>query len=116
MHIPKLLPYGVTGNFDGEGCFSVSVYKNKKMKTGYSITVTAEIKQAKLSENILHGVKFYFNDKGSITSHNNISRYKVSSINDIITYIIPHFDNYPLLSSKQLNYLDFKKASAEREN
>uniref|UniRef100_UPI002238B2C8 LAGLIDADG endonuclease n=1 Tax=Ramaria cf. rubripermanens TaxID=2016387 RepID=UPI002238B2C8 len=61
-------------------------------------------------ENILHGVKNYFNDKGSITSHNNISRYKVSSINDIITYIIPHFDNYPLLSSKQLNYLDFKKA------
>lgn len=110
MHIPKILPYGVTGYFDGEGCFSVSFYKNIKMKTGYSITVTAEIKQAQSSENILHGVKSYFNDKGSITSHNNISRYKVSSINDIITYIIPHFYNYPLLSSKQLNYLDFKKA------
>jgi len=110
MHIPKLLPYGVTGYFDGEGCFSISIYKNIKMKIGYSITVTVEIKQLKNSENILYGIKSYFNEKGSITSHNYISRYKVSSISDIITYIIPHFDKYPLLSSKQLNYLDFKKA------
>nr|YP_010555482.1 LAGLIDADG endonuclease [Ramaria rubella]UYR22231.1 LAGLIDADG endonuclease [Ramaria rubella] len=109
MYIPKLLPYGITGYFDGEGCFSISVYKNIKMKTGYSITVTVEIKQHKNSENILYGIKSYFNEIGSITSHNNISRYKVSSINDIKRYIVPHFDKYPLLSSKQLNYLDFKK-------
>jgi len=100
----------LTGFFDGEGCFSISVYKNIKMKTGYSITVTVEIKQLSSSDNILYGIKNYFGGKGSITSHNNISRYKISSIKDISTYVIPHFSSYPLLSSKQLNYLDFKKA------
>lgn len=108
--IPKLKPYGVTGYFDGEGCFNILIYKNTKMKVGYSLTFSVEIKQHKLSDNILFSLKDYFGNKGSITSYKNISRYKISSISDIIHYVIPHFDKYPLLSSKQLNYLDFKKA------
>jgi len=81
----------VTGFFDGEGCFSISVYKNIRIKTGYSITITVEIKQLSSSDNILYGIKTYFGGKGFITSYKNISRYKISSIKDISTYIIPHF-------------------------
>jgi len=38
-------------------------------------------------------------------------RFVVQSKEDIITKIIPHFNNYPLKTSKQLNFESFKEAS-----
>jgi len=37
-------------------------------------------------------------------------KYQVSKVEDIINIIIPHFDKFPLVGSKQLDYLDWKKA------
>jgi len=37
--------------------------------------------------------------------------YSVVGFNDLINIIIPHFDKYPLFSSKRLDYLDFKKVA-----
>jgi hypothetical protein len=33
-------------------------------------------------------------------------KYQVSKVEDIINIIIPHFDKFPLVGSKQLDYLD----------
>jgi hypothetical protein len=33
-------------------------------------------------------------------------KYQVSKVEDIINFIIPHFDKFPLVGSKQLDYLD----------
>jgi hypothetical protein len=33
----------------------------------------------------------------------------VANSSNIVNIIIPHFDKYPLVTSKQLDYLDFKK-------
>jgi hypothetical protein len=112
-NIHKLHPYNVTGYFDGEGCFNISIYKNKKAKIGYSVSFTAEIKQHSNSRKILFSLKNYFNGKGNISYSNKtktVSRYKLSSLKDILNLVIPHFDKYPLITSKHLNYLDFKKA------
>ena len=38
-------------------------------------------------------------------------RFVVQSKEDIIKKIIPHFNNYPLKTSKQLNFKSFKEAS-----
>lgn len=111
--IYKLHPFNVTGYYDGEGCFNISVYLNPKMKTGYSVTFSAEFKQHSNSLKLLQSLKSYFNNKGSISFSNKnetVSRYKISNIDNIVNYIIPHFNKYPLITSKQLNYLDFKKA------
>jgi len=108
-----LHPLSVTGYFDGEGCFNISVYLNPKMNTGFSVTFSAEFKQHSNSENLLYSLKSFFDNKGSISYSNKtktVLRYKISNINDIVNFIIPHFDKYPLITSKQLNYLDFKKA------
>lgn len=36
-------------------------------------------------------------------------KYTVSKRSDLINIIIPHFDKYPLVGSKHLDFLDFKK-------
>ena len=107
--------YNVTGYYDGEGCFNVSIYKNSKMKSGYSVTFSVEFKQHSNSNsiNVLYLLKEFFNDKGHISFSNKektIARYKISNLNDIVNLILPHFENYPLVTSKYLNFLDFKKA------
>lgn len=60
-------------------------------------------------------MKKFFNNKGSISFTNKdktVLRYKISSVKDLVNLVLPHIDNYPLLTSKQkqLNYNDFKKA------
>nr|QCB16477.1 hypothetical protein [Armillaria gallica] len=110
--IYPLRPWNITGYYDGEGCFNISIYSNKKMKLGYSVTFSAEIKQHSNSINLLNSIKAYFKGKGSISFSNksqSVSRYKISNLKDIINLVIPHFDKYPLVTSKHLNYLDFKK-------
>jgi hypothetical protein len=54
-------------------------------------------------------IKSFFNEIGSITfSNDNGVMYKVYSLGDITNVIIPHFDNYPLISHKQSDFLLFK--------
>lgn len=111
--VQTLHPYNVTGYFDGEGCFNVSIYKNIRMKIGYSVTFSVEMKQHFHSMHILKLIKKYFSDKGSISFSNknkSVMRFKISNLNDIVNLVIPHFDKYPLITSKYLNYNDFKKA------
>ncbi len=109
----KLHPYNVTGYFDGEGCFNISIYKNLKMNTGMSVTFSVEMKQHSNSSSVLNLVKKYFKNKGHISFSNkqkSVMRFKISNLNDILNVVIPHFDQYPLITSKYLNYIDFKKA------
>jgi hypothetical protein len=117
--IYKLHPMNVTGYFDGEGCFNVTVYLNPKMNTGYSVSITAEFKQHSNSYDLLYSLKNFFNNKGTISFSNKtktVLRYKISNLDDIINLVLPHFDSYPLMTSKQLNYLDFKKIIIKIKN
>lgn len=38
-------------------------------------------------------------------------KFNVNKLSDIIDIIIPHFDKYPLKTSKRLDFLDFKKVA-----
>ncbi len=54
-----------------------------------------------------------FGNIGSVSkkSTRNISVFSVTSLNQILTKIIPHFDIYPLMSQKKADYLLFKKVA-----
>jgi hypothetical protein len=43
-------------------------------------------------------------------------KFSVNKIEDIVTKIIPHFDKYPLQTSKRLDYLDFKQVALKLYN
>lgn len=61
---------------------------------------------------ILKDLYDYFNC-GSIVIDNrraNAFKFQVNKRDDLINFIIPHFNKYPLVGSKQLDFLDWKKA------
>jgi len=41
----------------------------------------------------------------------NAFKFNVNKLDDIIEKIIPHFDKYPLVTSKNLDYLDFRRVA-----
>jgi len=61
---------------------------------------------------ILYDLKSFFG-VGNIHIDNSYSqayKYTLSSVEILLNTIIPHFDKYPLVGSKRLDYLDWKKA------
>lgn len=106
----NLNPQWVTGIIDSEGNFSIFVQKTKdKPKFFLAFKVT----QKEHSKGILVDLQKYFNC-GNIYWDNqkeNAYKFTINKIEDIIEKVIPPLDKYPLLTSKYLDYQDFKKAA-----
>lgn len=106
----KLDPWFITGFTDAEGCFTVILQKNTKVKSGYSVSRRFKISLHKKDLCILESLKAFFG-VGSIQSagkNRDSFEYVVKSNQDLNTVIIPHFDEYPLISQKKADYLLFK--------
>jgi hypothetical protein len=50
-----------------------------------------------------------FKGIGSITYNKDTAFFKVQSIKDILTVVIPHFDKYLLMTQKRADYLLFRE-------
>jgi LAGLIDADG endonuclease len=103
----KLSPWWVTGITDSEGNFSIN-YNSKSKKISASFKVT----QRDHSLVILTDLKDFFGCSNINIDNRKFNAYKftVSKLSDLINIIIPHFDKYPLVGSKHLDFLDFKKS------
>ena len=98
----------VTGFTDGEGCFSISYTMRAKMRTGIEIRPSFSIGQNKRSLQVLQDIKTYFGC-GAIrfSKSDQLYKYEVRSIKDLRSRIIPHFQKYPLKTSKQVDFATF---------
>ena len=88
----------LSGFIEAEGCFSV-----KKTKNNHSFSIGQ-----KNDKYILESIKEHFNISNQIRQINNnfwfVEVYKKS----VLTNIINHLNNYPLLGEKQLSFKKFK--------
>lgn len=96
----------LVGFTDGEGCFSVSVFRNKTAKFGWQIFPEFVITQGIKSLPALEKFKAYFGC-GNIfvnrrhDNHNeNLYRFCVRSLKDLNNKIIPFFCKNRLLTAK----------------
>jgi len=106
--MPLLHPYFVTGFTDGDGCFMVPIVRSKS-KLGWSVSVRFSFCLHEKDRPLLEAIQSYFKGAGNIyEGNNNLILYTVSSLDDIINIIIPHFDKYPLLTQKGLDFANFK--------
>ena len=100
----------LSGYADGEGCFCVTFNKSNRHKFGWDIRPSFSVSQNKDRSQILGLYKERWNC-GTIRPDRSDKtvKYEVRSIGDLVAKIIPHFENYPLLSEKQREFKIFKE-------
>ena len=104
-----LNPYYITGLVDAEGCFTTSIYKDCRMKTGWQVKPIFQLNLHKKEIKILEAVQKTWG-VGKIYKHGQDSfMYRVSSLKNL-RVITNHFDNYPLITQKLADYLLFKQS------
>jgi len=109
----SLNPWQVTGLTDGEGGFYCSIFKTSSTNGTDRFRVKLEFKvvQKSHSEGVLFKILNFFSC-GTVVIDNrktDTKNYHVTSINEILNKIIPHFETYPCLTSKFLNFRDCKE-------
>ena len=100
----------IVGFTDGEGCFSVSLFKNKTTSSGWQVFPEFVITQGKKSLSALTIFQKYFRC-GKIfvnkryDNHNEyMYRYCVRNIKDLEKKIVPFFRKYPLKTAKNYDF------------
>lgn len=103
-------PWFITGFTDAEGCFSCTIRKNPKAIDRYWVEVRFSIGLHNKDLELLKLIKNYFNGVGNIVidEKRNRAEFRVSSLTDIMTIILPHFNKYPLITQKLADFLLFK--------
>ena len=108
-----LTPWYVTGISDGEGSFQITIQDLKgKGLTGFKPFLEFKITQKNHSVGVLFEIHKFFGC-GRICIDNRKSdtmKFVITNVDDLVYKLIPHFNKYPLITSKYLNYIDFKSA------
>ena len=103
----NLNPWFITGFTDAEGCFSLKIQQNAKLKTNWRVrpvfSITLHVKDLLLLESIKNTLGV-----GKISKSNKTVIFAVDSIKEI-SVILNHFDQYPLVTHKLSDYLIFKQ-------
>ena len=104
-------PWFITGFTDAEASFLVVFQKSPKAKNGYFITTRFKISLHVRDKIILEQFQAYFG-AGSLQSSGagrNSIDYVVKSRKELLEKVIPHFDKYPLIAQKRVDYELFKR-------
>jgi NADH:ubiquinone oxidoreductase subunit K len=106
-----LVPWFITGLFDAESSFVVTILKNSKYKTGWNVQARVQIKMHEKDRPLILAIQNYFGGIGYVSKPNKAStvEFRVSTLKDLVNIILPHFDKYPLISKKGIDYLLFKQ-------
>lgn len=104
----KLNPWFVSGFTDGDGSFAVSITK-KKEGIGWKIVPVFTIGLDLKDLDLLVQIKDFFKTGNICTSKRGVVYYTVGSVKDLVKYIIPHFDKFPLVTQKLKDFSLFKE-------
>jgi len=98
----------LSGYADGEGCFCVSVNRSKRHKFGWEIRPSFSVSQNHDRAKVLRIFQQHLHcgtmrpDRSDKTL-----KFEVRSINDLVRKVIRHFEKYPLVSDKKLDFEKF---------
>lgn len=105
----NLDPWFITGFSDGEATFTFNIIKSPSNPVKYELQLFYIITLHKKDLPLLVLIQKYFDNKGQelqVTDDNVI--LTISSIKDLEA-VIKHFDEYPLVTQKLVDYLLFKQ-------
>ena len=109
-HSREFLSAYISGYADGEGCFTVSISPRTKLLVGWEVRPSFSVSQNGDRAEVLHVMQAYFGC-GSIRPDRSdrTLKWETRRLDDLVERVIPHFERYPLLSGKRL---DFDRFSA----
>lgn len=99
----QLLPNFVTGLYDAEGSFMISI---RKIKNKWRVQAFCKIGFHTRDLPLIISLQEYFGGTGYRTTDHKrkIVQYHISTIEDIVNIVIPHFQKYPLQTEKFVDY------------
>ena len=99
-------PWFITGLVDAEGSFIAQVVKDDSRKLGYTVLVSFELALNVKDRLLLNILQETLGSVGNIyyNPQDNTYKYKVSNIEGLINFVIPHFQKYPLLTQKRVDF------------
>ena len=102
-----LAPY-ISGYADGEGCFTVSIAPREKILVRWEVRPSFSVSQNRDRAEVLIRLEDYFGC-GSIRPDRSdrTLKWETRRLEDLLGRVIPHFERYPLLSSKRLDFEAF---------
>ena len=106
----------IVGFVDGEGCFSVSIFKNRTTRSGWQVLPEFVVTQGEKSLFVLEEMKNFFGcgrvfvNRRYDNHKENLYRYCVRAIKDLREIIVPFFQENPLRTAKRKDFEIFKAA------
>lgn len=107
--ITKLNPWWITGFVDAEGSFGISMVKKEEV---FKTTLQFKVSQNKPNETVLKSMVEYFG-AGNVhvdNSSTNTIKFQIQDLVSIRKKVFTHFEKYPPVTSKMMDYNDWKKA------
>lgn len=92
----------ISGFVDGEGCFSVSFSKRPRFIVGWETKPSFSVSQNRDRAQPLFIMQNHF-ECGFMRDgiSDKTLKYEVRRLDDLLEKVLPHFEQYPLLSAKQ---------------
>jgi hypothetical protein len=98
----------ISGYVDGEGCFTVSISPRAKLLAGWEVRPSLSVSQNGDRAEVLHAIQAHFGC-GSIRPDRSdrTLKWETRRLEDLLDRVVPHFESYPLLSGKRLDFERF---------
>ncbi|MEX2330240.1 MAG: LAGLIDADG family homing endonuclease [Marinobacter sp.] len=96
------VPSYISGYFDGEGCFSVSISPRPQLSVGWEVRPSVSVSQNEDRRQVVDMIHAYFacgsirRDRSDLTI-----KWEVRNLSKIVESVLPHFRRWPLVSAKQ---------------
>ena len=106
----KLNPWYITGLIEGEGSFSVSFNKRKKLRIGIETRPSFSISLNQRDLELIKAIhKFFGCGAVRFSKSDRTYKFEVRSISDLAKRVIPHFKQHPLEGAKREDFEKFSK-------
>jgi hypothetical protein len=100
----------VSGFVDGEGCFCVSFQPSRRHRLGWEVRPSFSVSQNAERAELLRELKKAWGC-GSIRPDRSDKtlKFEIRNVADLVHKVVPHFQKYPLRSSKQADVVRFTR-------
>jgi hypothetical protein len=105
----------VVGFVDGEGCFSVPVFRNPTCRTGWQVQPTFAVVQGARSVRVLRELERFFGcgrvvlNRRHDDHREDLYRFEVRVLGDLRSRILPFFEVNPLRTAKRGEFERFSR-------